>query len=239
MTKIIAFGHFKQSGKSTSCDFLSSVIRNRYNNNTDFYGNDIIKNLEHNMCAVQIYSFADKLKQFCHEVLGLTYDQVYGDDIAKSSLTHLRWEDMPGVISNEQLWIYLKRLKLSQPIDELLVYHNPGPMTAREVMQYFGTGICRKMYSNVWIDACLRQIKKDDCVYALIADCRFINEAQAVQAAGGKVFKFLRRPFPDDNHASEIDMINYEADAVIDNRDMTVDQKNDEVLKVLKEWSWM
>lgn len=238
MTKIIAFGHFKQSGKSTSCEHIADLIRNRYNNNTSFYGDDIL-DLEHNSCPVKIYSFADKLKQFCVEVLGLTYEQCHGDDVHKNSLTALRWEDMPGVISNAMLW---DKLQSGNWYDEPmpgLIFHEPCLMTAREVMQYFGTGICRKMYQNVWVDACLRQIKNDKCVYALIADCRFISEAKAVKYAGGKTIRFLRRPFPKDNHQSEIELIDYPTDGVVDNREMSLKEKNKAVEDLLKEWKWL
>lgn len=250
MTKIIAFGHFKQSGKSTSCDFLASYIKNRYNNNTDFYGNEIIKGLEQNVCPVKIYSFADKLKEFCMDVLGLTHAQCYGSDDDKNSLTHLRWENMPGVVSIKEVEEWLIEGSSIDPsasapclVNTLassgITIHESGFMTAREVLQYFGTGICRKMYPNVWIDACLRQIKKDNCIYALIADCRFSNEGDAIKSAGGRTIGFQLRPFPEDQHSSEVDMIGYKFDALIDNRKMSLTQKNDAVLQVVKSWGWL
>lgn len=179
--------------------------------------------------GVKIYSFADKLKQFAVECLGLSEAQCYGTDDDKNSFTKLKWEDMPGVTSCTD-----------NEIDFLNLYvHEAGPMTAREVLQYFGTGICRKMYSNVWVDSCLRQIKKDNLDFALLADCRFKNEAKAVQEAGGKIIGFMRRPFPSDTHQSEIDLIDYPFDAVIDNTDLSLEDKNNKVLGLLKDWKWL
>lgn len=245
MTKILGFGHFKQSGKSTSCKFLVQEI-SKEKSYTDIAGM-----VDENLCvpifegikySYKVYSFADKLKEFCIDVLGLTKSQCYGSDEDKNSLTHLRWENMPGISVDEEFLYQNSEWFDNYP--NALIYHDYGNMTAREVLQYFGTGICRKMYNNVWVDACLRQIKKDNETmygidFALIEDCRFINEADAIRAAGGKVIRFLRRPFPEDNHESEISMIDYPADAVIDNRDMTLEEKNQEVLQIIKNWGWI
>lgn len=77
MTKIIAFAGRKQSGKSTACEFISSII-----------------SLPNNKLTHKIYSFADPLKQdICMNILGLTYDQCYGSDDDKNSLTHLTWNN--------------------------------------------------------------------------------------------------------------------------------------------------
>lgn len=238
MTKIIGFGHFKQSGKSSSCEFLRLHILNaktiyKIPEGMDAFGNTDFEGWKYNK-GVKVYSFADKLKQFCIEVLGLTHDQCYGSDEQKNSLTHLRWENMPGVTCDS---CYLGMGMADLPKE--LVYHNPGFMTAREVLQYFGTGICRKMYNNVWVDATIRQIKQDDLDFALIEDCRFRNEADALKQAGGKVIGFTRRPHPEDNHSSEIDLIGYNFDLLIDNKDLSLDAKNNLVLQALKDWKFL
>jgi hypothetical protein len=224
VTKIIGFGHFKQSGKSTSCEFLRQEILGMKElcQLPDFaVGEPLLNSPMQEFCKyneAKIYSFADKLKEFCVDVLGLTKEQCYGSDDDKNSLTHMKWEDMPTWTNQS---------------------YDYGLMKAREVLQYFGTSICRKMYPNVWIDATIRQIQKDNWDFALIADCRFRNEAEAIQKVGGKVIGFTRRPFPEDNHSSEVDLIGYPFDALIDNRDMSVDKKNEIVLNTIKEWGWL
>lgn len=120
MTKIIAIAGRKQSGKSTSCDFIKSKL------------NSIDPNL-----SAKIYSFADPLKQdICMNILGLTYDQCYGSDDDKNTLTTLLWTDMPGYNPSAS------SLK--------------GYMTARQVMEFVGTNIFRMMKDSVWVDATLK-----------------------------------------------------------------------------------
>lgn len=237
MTKILAFGSFKQSGKSSTCQFLTEEIdkiKAYAYIPQEFGGSRAV--VSGSRYRIKTYSFADKLKQFCVECLGLSEAQCYGTDDDKNSLTHLKWEDMPGVstklvVSETEIAYYAKEFNV--------YFHSAGTMTAREVLQYFGTGICRKMYSNIWVDSCLRQIKKDNLDFALIADCRFRNEAEAIQKAGGKVIGFMRRPFPNDTHQSEVDLIGYPFDVSIDNTDLTLDEKNKKVLGLLKEWNWL
>ncbi|NBU33444.1 hypothetical protein EB118_12435 [bacterium] len=75
MTKILAFSGRKQSGKSTAADYVVSLINNK----------DI---------TYKIYNFADPLKKdICMNILGLTYDQCYGTDENKNTLTDLVWDD--------------------------------------------------------------------------------------------------------------------------------------------------
>ena len=79
-------------------------------------------------------------------------------------------------------------------------------------------------FEDVWVDNCLNRIKYDNSPIAIISDCRFVSEAEAIKKAGGVVIG-LKRDVYTSNHSSEVDMDNYEDfDAVIDNRDMTVDQ---------------
>lgn len=82
-------------------------------------------------------------------------------------------------------------------------YWEGKQLTAREVMQFVGTDVFRKMQTNVWVDATLNQINKEKPELAIIADCRFPNEVEAVKNAGGIVIKLMRNPFNSD-HDSEI-----------------------------------
>ena len=230
-TKILGFGHYKQSGKSSICEAIIA----------DYYKIGSLSPYRN----IRIYSFADKLKQFCIEVLGLTHEQCYGEDEDKNSLTNLRWEDMPGIITagrdleyskTVQFWFYDNWVSAK---DLGLEWKSPGFMTAREVLQYFGTGVCRKMSSNCWVEATMRQIKKDAPDYALIPDMRFPNEADAIKLNGGTTIKFLRRPFPEDNHPSEVSLEDYKFDFVFDNREWTIERKNTEVIETLKMTGWL
>ena len=74
MTTIIAFAGRKQSGKTTCSEYICNY-HNRYG-------------------LSKVYNFADPLKQdICINILGLTYDQCYGSDIDKNTLTHIEWNN--------------------------------------------------------------------------------------------------------------------------------------------------
>lgn len=149
----------------------------------------------------KIYNFADPLKQdICMNILGLTECQCYGSDEQKNELVNCYWPE------------------------------TSKPMTAREVMQYVGTDIFRKIQKNVWADATISKIKKEAYDLAVIADCRFPNEVEAVKNAGGMVIK-LNRNIYDSDHASEtaLDYGNYDYknfDYVIDNQHIDINTQN-------------
>jgi hypothetical protein len=219
---------------------------------------------EHVNPYVKVYSFADLLKKdVCIKILGLTHEQCYGTDEDKNTLTNLRWEDVPGVtifdkpdddvvsdISNTlndgraEAEMIMGRLGPYYRKVHGVVHHAPGPMTAREVLQYVGTDIFRKMYSNVWVDALIRQIKKEDSSYALICDVRFPNEVEGIQVAGGKVVRLTRNPAGNsDAHSSEtaLDKENFDwskFDFILDNADMSINEQNKTLHTQLVEWGW-
>lgn len=182
MCTIIAFAGRKQSGKTSSCEFVQNI-----------YTQVVRKNSA-------IYNFADPLKQMCIQILGLTHDQCYGSDDHKNELVNCLWPE-----SRKQ-------------------------MTAREVMQYVGTDVFRKIQHNVWADATIRRIKDESLPLALIADCRFPNEVEAIKKVGGLVIK-LNRNLYHSTHDSEtaLDDGRYDQDIfdlVINNQDMDLSNKN-------------
>lgn len=185
MTTIIAFAGRKQSGKTTSAEFVANLFWK--------YGDS------------KIYNFADPLKTLCIEILGLQYNQCYGSDEDKNQLVNCYWE-------GKQL-------------------------TAREVLQIVGTDMFRKMQTYVWSNATIRKILNDKPDIAVIADCRFPNEVDAIKRVGGIVIKLTRNPY-NSNHSSEmaLDPNRYDQslfDLVIDNHNMTIDQQNKSISEFL------
>lgn len=111
-------------------------------------------------------------------------------------------------------------------------------LTAREVMQFVGTDIFRKMKQNIWAEATINKINQEKPKLAIIADCRFPNEVDSIKVAGGVVIKLMRNPF-NSNHASEValDPKNYSPrnfDIVIFNNNLSIDDKNYAILTFLK-----
>lgn len=162
--------------------------------------------------VIKNYSFADALKEVCIGLLGLTSKQCYGTDQDKNTETNIYWENTPGD------------------------HGKTGRMTAREVMQYVGTDIFRRMNQNVWIDATINQIEAESPEIAVISDCRFENEADAIKNAGGFVVYLTRTISQGDSHSSENGFSeNYWFDFVIDNHNMTIDEANNVLLDWLVE----
>jgi hypothetical protein len=180
---------------------------------------------------IKSYSFADNLKQVCMNLFDIPHDCLYGTDEQKNQLQeHLLWENMPGVITCPELWDHMHPDGESE---YSVTYHKPGPMTAREFMQYFGTDICRKIYQPIWVNGLLKQIEYDQPPIAVITDCRFINEMKAMRKNNALLVRLLRSPYNSD-HASEKEVDDWkDYDCVIDNREMSVQESCDSLLDFL------
>ena len=86
------------------------------------------------------------------------------------------------------------------------------------------------MQNHVWSNATIRQILREQPNVAIIADCRFPNEVDAIKNVGGIVIKLTRNPY-NSNHASEIaldpdqyDQFNF--DLIIENHDIGITEQN-------------
>jgi putative N-acetylmannosamine-6-phosphate epimerase len=191
MTTIIGFAGRKQSGKTTCSEFVAN------------YHNGVLPPFN----GAKVYNFADCLKKdICINILGLTHDQCYGDDVSKNQYTEVYWNDIR--------------------------------LTAREVMQLVGTDIFRKMKKDVWVSSTINKILIEKPNLALIADCRFPNEVEAIRDQGGIVIKLTRNPYNSD-HSSEVslDTKNYDQsnfDLIIDNINISIPEQNNIILKFLR-----
>lgn len=267
MSNIIAFAGAKQSGKTTSVNFLHGhemkshgfikeffideggrlVVNAKYldDNDKEFESMGVFDVFQESQTFadyasstfwpfVKAYNFADPLKRMCIALFGLDREQCYGTEEQKNSLSEVRWENLPGVITCPELWDHM------HPDGESeygLVYHKVGPMTAREFMQTFGTDICRKIKDDVWVSLCIKQIKDENPNLALIGDCRFKNEIDAVHEAGGKVIYFTRNSESSDGHDSEkASEYKDHYDCIIDNTNIGVEEQNKLVLEQIQAW---
>lgn len=164
---------------------------------------------------VKLYSFADLLKRnVCMDVLGLSYEQCYGTDKEKNSKT------------------------------EILSPKTNKEATAREVMQFVGTDFFRQIYPNVWVDATIRKIQEDSPCLSIVCDCRFPNEVEGIQKAGGKVIRLTKNGSSSDVHESEtaLDKNNFDwnkFDKIIDNESLEVGQQSEAIYNTMKEWGWL
>lgn len=136
----------------------------------------------------------------------------------------------------------------------------PCGKTIREVLQWFGTDICRALYRDCWVNSWHSKVLKycfdhgNDCI-VLVSDVRFINELQEIQGLGGKVIRLLRNPI-NDLHESETALDHVEKlsassgysegsiwfpknefldyfNIVLDNKNLNIEEQNDLVWKQL------
>lgn len=241
---ILVFSGKKQSGKSSACKYLLKDFMNlkcgykRYSISKVGKTIHLIDTLENdrrvrcdepgedqemisNKYSAKIYSFADPLKDICINLFGLDIHQCYGSDEDKNTPTHISWADVPESIKND--W--------SEKLDKKMT----GMVSARHLMQLFGTDYCRSIDNHCWSRALYNKINKEDHQLSLVADARFPNEVTMGTEIGAKVVRLLRNPAKNsDVHESEIALDNFplgEYSLVIDNRDMGIDETQEIIRK--------
>lgn len=249
--KIVCSGK-KQSGKSSLCKHIfATFINSKIGQKrfivekvgkevlvVDTFNNNAVINVDspneaashiYDTYSIKIYSFADPLKKFCIEVLGLDVAQCYGTDDDKNSPTHILWDNMPEEI----------RKKYTRPRRGSGRKKPPtGNMTAREVMQVFGTEICRKLDPNCWARGLYNAINNEGYDLALVTDARFPNEVTMGTEQGAKVIR-LTRKIIEDEHESEKALDTFplgEYSLVVDNQDMTLKESFKYASKYVDGW---
>lgn len=175
---------------------------------------------------VLVVCFADFLKQIVTRCFGATHGQVNGTDKDKNT-----------------------------PLS--------CGKTAREVMQIVGTDWFRSLEPACWINNYKWILDNTTTPLIITPDVRFPNEVALIQRMGGHVIRLLRAPFPDDRHESETALdfmekftISYEKslkerhhhledifevmfDATINNWEMSIEEQNKAVWKLVKERGWV
>lgn len=167
--------------------------------------------------SVKLYSFADPLKQFCIDTLGLTFEQCYGTDTEKNELTHC-----------------------TKMIDDSCFFQHTEKATAREVMQIFGTEFVRSLWKDAWAFSTYKKIQDEGYNLAIITDARFPNEILMGKEQGAKLIKLLRNPYGDsDQHVSETaldDFDNSVFDIILENNNMTIEHQNEFFKPYMTKW---
>jgi hypothetical protein len=253
MTKILGIAGAKQSGKSTSVNWILGVhmkhrgIVQKMPHISDkgeliifdLFGDEeyagvfditrrnegFINFKEQNIDEyVKIYHFADELKRICIDVLGLSYEQCYGTDEEKNSPTEYNWINMPDFLEECVTNYYEQANK---------------KMTAREILQHIGTEIFRCLDLDIWVKTTFRRIDSEQPELAIIPDCRFPNEIEAIKLRKGKILKLLRQPH-EDSHKSETSLKEYQGyDAIMDNRNMSIQEQCDALAQLLVQWDFI
>lgn len=208
------------SGKDTICSDLIDYLTDEYS------------------LSCKRFFFADKLKEFCTDVFGLDYHLVHGTQQDKDTYTDYKWEDMPGVIITSGEIPNFTKINFGFGNNNTFIAHTPGNMTIREILQFFGTEICRKMYNNIWVDALIRQINNSKHDVKIITDTRFHNEMDALKKHGAVLIRLLRSSHTVGlDHNSELELSTYQNyDYILDNRNMGLLQQKNEIIKFIEKY---
>lgn len=231
--KIIGISGRKQAGKNTVANYINGYVLKERGMIEDFYINDngqlaiktsdmsgqtgygifdptrkdstFIEYAEKELWPyIKVYHFADTLKEMAINLFDIDPNLVYGNNNDKNQPTEFNWKDVPS----------------GKNIDSI--------MSVREFLEYFGTGIIRKIKNDAWSSSTIKKIVAERSEISIIPDVRFPDEVEAIKGAGGSVIRLKRNVF---NSVAEaecaLDENNYDwnnFDLVIDNEDITISQ---------------
>jgi hypothetical protein len=236
MPTIIGLSGRKRSGKDTVASFVDDVIMGE--NGISDEVNELMSygNMPAHPRVVYTIAFAQPLKQMCVQLFGWTEAHVNGDLKEVPDRRYPResnvaqvasfWKGVDRLISywfpkNEDRAAFKEALRsLAHEHRDIFQSMGPEVLTPRFAMQALGTEFGRWMSPNLWVNLALRkaeQAQPEDIV--VITDVRFLNEAQAIQNAGGVVWKIQRDAVEDsgDTHASELEQDAIVPDLLLDN----------------------
>lgn len=174
------------SGKDTFANLLKDAI--------NLYGPDFAPT-----CIIN--PFANNLKSFCMNSLGMSYEQCYGSQSDKQTPTNVRKSTIDPNVRD-------------------VIEHGLSYATAREVMQHVGTHM-RKLSKDFWVDLVLNKTYDRNIKYVIIPDVRFLNECLSIRTYGGIIVRMVSDSIdtknPIYNHISEVEMQGIEEDYLIKN----------------------
>lgn len=168
---------------------------------------------------VKWYGFADSLKRdLMMEYFGLLQNQVYG--------------------SQEQKEKFIPRLtyaELFKNIPITLGYGVNKKCSGRTLMQDVAT-IIRNVNPSAFVNKCINTIKKDNSEIALIVDCRFRNEVEALKNEDACLIRLLSKETKDKHYGElELDSMPDSTFDLILPYHLTYEQKNEQIRLLLKE----
>lgn len=162
-------------------------------------GKDSVADVLTNEFGFTRLAFADKLRESLYALNPtITWDYAYGLKYGAKSVNTVK------AAVDELGWDGIKKTGWGK--------------AARELLQRFGTEVGRDILGgNIWVDAAFKSIEEGKKY--VFTDCRFSNEATAIQSQlTGQVWR-INRPGvgPINDHVSEIGLDDYNFDKIIDN----------------------
>jgi hypothetical protein len=140
------------------------------------------KNTVAKLLGAHEIAFAEPLKRFVQEVFAFTDAQVWGpsEERNKPDMRYPRVDQCPRCFTGD----FCEECDGHGMISTFL--------TPRHALQTLGTEWGRGCYEDVWAELGVRRALACPAPLVAITDCRFVNEAKAVCAAGGEVWRIVR-----------------------------------------------
>lgn len=251
MKHLIIIGGTKQSGKTTSAAALygyyltskgiipnfsfdpsgrMSVVYNKKTNEGIYFDIDdnspeMLTFKEKNVWPhIKHVGFADALKDSVCKLFSIPRELIYGTDAQKNTLTKIKWTDIKA---------FLPEYKKTEE-NYAKIY-----LSVRELMEIFGTDVCRTFDYNCHIESGYKSLLRDNPDIGIICDMRFDNEFEYFDKIKEEnpefkiwFVKLKRQPFKSTSTSEQglpgIDDSRY--DLIISNENIGIDKKNEIII---------
>jgi hypothetical protein len=217
--------------------------------------------VEHNPKGATL-AFADKLKEVCMDLFGLTHDDCYTEE-GKAKPTDLPVFKCPACGSINCMLVASTQVLCNKCTAVGEPKSFASRWTPRMILQFIGTEGVRHIDKDAWVKHAIKRAEHlltttrgsgstdgstpstttPPKLFVAITDCRFKSEMVAIKAAGGEIWR-IRRPSTDNSaqglagHASETEMDTIpdsEFNRVINN-DASLDVLRGKAIEGLKEF---
>lgn len=217
-TKLVAVAGKKGSGKDTVISMIHYI--NTVGTIASYEGwVERNASLTGSLSLVKV-AFADPMKDILSRMFQIP--RAYFDDRKHKDLMYFcphtgRFKSWADIQKFNYLYIGKEEYDLFEFADfinsELKVKGKYIVLKLRDIMQYFGTDICRKILGeDIWINITENTIKHLIKVHNVcyVSDVRYKNEADAICELNGRIIKIVRNEDDEveDSHDSEIIDIN-------------------------------
>lgn len=150
----------------------------------------------------KIIAFADPLKRMLATLLNVPVEKFNDRSFKEDTCINLNTLEysLSVFIKDKRFISDSKFTKMTKDLNLDIISYD---LSIRQLMQYFGTTICRTYFGeNIWINSTLKHAAEK----TIISDCRFINEAEAIKNKGGKIIYVSRLGTEFGHHQSEKEM---------------------------------
>ena len=115
----------------------------------------------------------------------------------------------------------IPRAIFDDPVKKNEVWYEETGVTPRQVLEWMGTELGRRIDPNLWVRRAMEKIGDHRAQRYVVTDMRFPNEYEAVREAGGFLVR-VRRAWSDfaptqSTHVSNTALDNYTFDQVVNN----------------------